>query len=530
MLDELIVSNLGVIRHARICPGRGLVVITGETGAGKTLLLGALRLLTGSAARLDMVGPFGDEAVVEGRFVIDGDEVAASRRMTKERSRAYLDGHVVSAGALERATAGLTEIVAQHDQLSLTRAASLRRILDRRLDDTGAAVLAEYRQAWSALVEARAKAEALGGDRTALERELDIARHQAAEIDDAGFAPGEDERLETEVRRLRHAAELMAGLAEVGEAVERAGDALAEAIGHTRRLTRLDPALADLARHLEGAEVETGEAAAAVRSHVEGLDVDPAHAEEVEGRLRLLGDLRRKYGPTLADVLAFGERAAARAAELGRLLDQADEIAAELARAEAETVEVGERLRRARRSAAARIVEEAVGHLRDLGFSDPVVEITLEEAAPGPDGADRPRLAFASDARLDPGEVGRVASGGELSRLVLALRLAGGSADAPTVVFDEVDAGVGGATALTLGRKLAAVAERVAQVLVVTHLPQVAAFAHRHFVVERDGNEATVRLVAGEERLAELTRMLAGMPDSGHGREAAAELLALAGR
>ena len=520
MLDELIVSNLGVIRHARLCPGRGLVVITGETGAGKTLLLGALRLLTGSAARLDLVGPFGEEAVVEGRFVIGDREVAASRRMTSERSRAYLDGHVVSAAALAEATSGLTEIVAQHDQVILARPASLRRLLDRRLDGTGRKLREEFEEAWSELTTARARAEALGGDRTALERELDVVRHQASEIEQAGFTFGDDERLETEARRLRHAAELLEGLAEVRQVIEQAEEALAEAIGHTRRLARLDSTLGELAGYLEGAEAQAAEAAAAVR----------AHAEELERRLQLLGDLRRRYGPTLQDVLDFGVRAASRADELERLLTRADAIAGEFAAAERRVDQVGARLREARAAAAVRLVEDAVLHLRDLGFGDPILQIAVEEAEPAPTGADRPRLVFASDRRLEAGDVGRVASGGELSRLVLALRLAGGLADAPTVIFDEVDAGVGGATALAVGKKLAAVSETVDQVLVVTHLPQIAAFADRHYVVERDGNEATVRLVTGEARLGELTRMLAGLPDSGHGREAAAELLALAGR
>ncbi len=530
MLDELIVSNLGVIRHARLCPGRGLVVITGETGAGKTLLLGALRLLTGSTARLDLVGPFGDEAVVEGRFVVGDREVAASRRMTSERSRAYLDGHVVSAAALEDATAGLTEIVAQHDQVVLARPASLRRLLDRRLDETGRKLREEFEEVWSELTTARTRAEALGGDRTALERELDIVRHQVSEIEQAGFVSGDDERLEIEARRLRHAAELLEGLAEVRQRIEQAAEALAEAIGHGRRLARVDSTLGELAGYLEGAEAQTAEAAALVRAHAEDLDLDPARAEELERRLQVLGDLRRKYGPTLQEVLDFGVRAAARADELEGLLTRADAIADELDAAERRVREVGARLREARAVAAARLAEDAVLHLRDLGFGDPVLEIVVEEAEPAPTGADRPRLVFASDRRLEAGEVGRVASGGELSRLVLALRLAGGLADAPTVIFDEVDAGVGGATALAVGKKLAAVSETVDQVLVVTHLPQIAAFADRHYVVERDGNEATVRLVTGEARVGELTRMLAGIPDSGHGREAAAELLALAGR
>ncbi len=530
MLDELYVSNLGVIRSARLEPGGGLVVVTGETGAGKTLLLGAIRLLTGTQARLDLVGPFGDEARVEGRFVTGEGEVAVARRMTAERSRAYLDGQIVSAAALEAATSGLTEIVAQHDQLSLARPRSLRRVLDRLLDDEGRAVADRYRRAFETLGEAEAAAAALGGDRTALQRELDVARHQAEEIAAAGFGVGEDEALRHEVRRLRHAEELGEGIAEVRAALERAADELGDAIRAARRLSRLDPDLAALVEELEGAAAQAGEAATRAREHHDLVEVDPDRLEAVERRLHLLGELQRRYGPGLDDVLDFAQQAAARAAELEGLITRADQIDEELQRARRGVLELGAELREARRAAGRRLAAEAHTHLTDLGLEASRLEVAVDEAPPGPEGADRPRLLFASDHRLEPGDIGRIASGGELSRLVLAVRLASGLADAPTLLFDEVDAGVGGATALALGRKLAVVAEQVEQVLVVTHLPQVAAFADHHFVVERTGNEATVRRVAGDERVAELTRMLAGLPDSDRGRQAAAELLALAGR
>lgn len=527
-MDELLVSNLGVIRRARLEPGPGLVVVTGETGAGKTLLLGAVRLLTGAPARLDLVGPFSDETRIEGRFLVGDREVAAARRMTTERSRAYLDGQIVSAAALEQATAGLTEIVAQHDQLSLARPSSLRRVVDRMLEDD--TVLSRYRQAYEAWREAETAVVALGGDRTALERELDIVRHQAAEIEAAGFRPGDDEVLDTEARRLRHAGELLEGLAAARFAIDRAADDLGEAIRGVRRLARLDASLEALAAELETAASQTAEAAARARYHHDLLDADPDRLEELEQRLQLLGDLRRRYGPTLGEVLAFGEQAAARASELDRLIARADQIGQELDDARSRVTELGVELRESRRRAGERLAAETEAHLIDLGFTTPRVQVVVDDAPPGPEGADRPRLLFASDSRLDPGDIGRVASGGELSRLVLAVRLAGGLADAPTLLFDEIDAGVGGSTALALGRKLAAVARRVEQVLVVTHLPQVAAFADHHFVVERVGAEAAVRKVAGDERVAELTRMLAGLPDSERGREAAAELLALAGR
>jgi DNA repair protein RecN (Recombination protein N) len=247
----------------------------------------------------------------------------------------------------------------------------------------------------------------------------------------------------------------------------------------------------------------------------------------VEDRLARLGDLRRKYGDTLDDILTFGEQAAGRAGELDDLLGRAEELETEERKALINVAGAGDALSAARHEAGARLAKAAEGHLRDLGFSAPVVRLDVQSADPSPSGADRVGLAFASDSALSPAPVARIASGGELSRLVLALRLAGGAGDATVVAFDEIDAGIGGTTALAMGKKLAALTTS-RQVLCVTHLPQVAAFADTHFVVTRDGNRASVRPVEGEERVEELSRMLAGLPGSDKGREHAAELLTLA--
>ncbi len=529
MLDELVVTNLGLIEEARLEPGPGLVVVTGETGAGKTLLLGALRLLAGGQARRDMVGPAGDEASVQARFRSDDGETTVVRRITVAgRSRTYVDGMVTPVKAVEEATAGAVEIVSQHDHLRLTRSAHLRGIVDAALDGEGRAAAAGYAEAWEELTDLAAKREALGGDRRALERELAAMRHQAAEITSAGFNPGEDTELEASLARLRHAREIVEGLqiasAALGE--EGAESPLDTAVVALERVASLDPALAGLAA--QAADLATlaaelrGEAAAAT-----DIDVDPAQLEAMEQRMALLGDLRRRYGSTLDEVLAYGEEASARSAALGELLAEADTIDKEHRRAEEAVHATGAALTAARRSAAEELARRCTAHLTDLGFSRPVVAFAFTPRAPGPSGCDALELRFASDASLEPGPVGRTASGGELSRLVLALRLASGAADATVAAFDEIDAGVGGAAALALGRKLAGLA-RTCQVLCVTHLPQVAAHAGTHYVVDRHANVASVRQVTGEERLEELSRMLAGMPESALGRDHAAELLALA--
>jgi DNA repair protein RecN (Recombination protein N) len=530
MLDELHVENLGIIQSATIEPGSGLVAVTGETGAGKTLLLGALRLLRGDPAGADRIGPHDEEARVEGRFLLDGDEVVASRRITPNRSRAYLDGSMVPAKALSERFEGLIEIVAQHEHVTLGREASLRRILDGMLDDTGRDLLDDYGAAWSLLAELEHEASTIGGDERLLARELDLLRHQAVEIEAAGVSSQEDEELAATLRRLRHAGEISESLGAALDGLQddnRAVDLLRVSLDHTRTASKLDPALDGLAGRIEGLIATAEEILSGLRSALSETEHEPGALAAAETRGAVLADLKRKYGATVDEVLSFGKTAAQTSNEIANALERAESISAEIAAARLVAIDAGRRLAEARRSAANLLSDSARDGLQSLGFSDPALELQVVEAEPGPGGADRISLSFASDRALTPGPVTKVASGGELSRLVLAVRVAAGVADAPIVAFDEVDAGVGGSTALAMGEQLASLAS-TGQALVVTHLPQVAAFADRHFVVERDGAAATVRQVEGAERLAEIARMLGGMEESERGRLHAEELLDLA--
>lgn len=530
MLDELIVSNLGIIERVHLQPRAGLVVFTGETGAGKTMLLGALRLLVGGTARQDLIGPFGRETRVEGRFVAgDSEELVAARTVAAGRSRAYLNGALVTAGTLDDLRSGLIEMVAQHEKHSLSRTAEVRALVDRGLSRSGNESLVEYAQAWESLSRLRAERDRLGGDRRALERELDLVSYQADEITAAGFARGDDERLAVDAARRRHAEELTTRLGAARDAVDRAIELVGRASGELGKAAELDPSLAVEAAQSSEVQAILAELGSDVRASSELIEADPRAAEETEQRLAQLGDLRRKYGETLDEVLDFAEGAQLRRSELRALLDGAEQLEKHLASDEARVSEVGERLRGARREAADRVVRDTTRHLRELGMTNPIVRIIVEQADPSPFGADTARILFASDDRLEPGPVGRVASGGELSRLVLSLRLAGGAASSPIVAFDEIDAGVGGTTALALGRKLAALAED-RQVLCVTHLPQVAAFADQHFAIKREGTAVTVAQIDDDERLGELSRMLSGLPESEQGRGHAEELVALAAR
>jgi DNA repair protein RecN (Recombination protein N) len=531
MLEELFVENLGIIAASRIEPGAGLVAVTGETGAGKTLLLGALRLLRGDAAGSDRIGPHGDEARVEGRFSFHGTEAVIARRVTGGTSRAYLDGSMVPAKLLAERLEALVEVVAQNEHLSLGREASVRRLLDAALDDDGKKTAAEYSSAWARLKTLRSDRDALGGDARALARDLELARHEAREVELGRLQPGEDEELHSTLGRARHAGEITQSLGEATMLLDDEGgaaDLLRTALDRVRDAAGLDPGLVPLASRIEAAVLEIEDVAAELRAAGESIEHDPEALRGMEDRAAAIADLKRKYGATVEEVLAYGAAAKERAMRLGALAQRAETIDDEIEEALALAVGAGEALAAARARAGSALCDRALELLRRLGFRSPVLSIDVGPVPPGPSGADRVALAFSSDEELRPGPVSKIASGGELSRLVLSVRVAAGVADADVVAFDEIDAGVGGATALAMGELLARLATG-RQVLVVTHLPQIAAFADAHFVVDREGSRAVVRRVEGTERLAELARMLSGIEHSARGQGHAEELLALAG-
>jgi DNA repair protein RecN (Recombination protein N) len=531
MLDELLVENLGLIARAHLEPGPGLVAVTGETGTGKTLLLGALRLLRGDAARTDRVGPAGDEARVEGRFVVGDAEIAVARRVADGRSKAYLDGSMVPLHVLEDRLKRVVEIIGQHEHISLSREGAVRAILDAGLDAQGLAARRAYQAAWDALTGLRSDQVALGGDRRALERELDLARHQSREILSAALTPEEDQELSRTITRLHHAEEIAETLSSAHGSLTADGgiaDVLGDVVAGLRRAVAFDGSLLPISEQADRLTVDASELAGDLRRLSEDLEHDPAALDAALTRHAVLSDLKRKYGETLADVITFGLEAAAGADRLEGLLERADSLATALASAQLEVESLAGDLCAARMRSGERLTRLAEGHLRELGFRRPVLQAQVQASEPTRSGGDRVELLFSSDEDLPVGPVGRVASGGELSRLVLAVRLAAGVADAAVVAFDEIDAGIGGVTALAMGEKLAELATG-RQVLVVTHLPQVAAFADTHFVVDREGSLATVRRVEGPDRLAELARMLGGLPASERGRQHAAELMEAAG-
>jgi DNA repair protein RecN (Recombination protein N) len=527
MLVELRVRDLGVIAEAHIVLGPGLTALTGETGAGKTLLVEAIELLVGGRAEGVLVRPGAEEAWVEGRFDVDGREVVLARAVPASgRSRAYVDGRMAPVGALAEAGAGLVDLHGQHAHQALLSATAQRAALDR----FGGVDVAPLHEARARLREIEEALAALGGDERARAREIDLLRYQVHEVEAARVEdPDEDARLAEEEERLadatahrQAAAAAHASLTDEAGASDALGVALAAVAGRAP--------LRELEGRLRSLAAEVADVGAELRTTAEQLEDDPERLADVRARREQLHQLRKKYGDTLADVLAFAEEARARLDELlshdrrAADLDREREAAlAALAAAERTVLE-------ARRAAAPRLAAAVEGHLQELAMAGARIEVAVDDESPG----DRVVFLLAAN----PGEpalpLAKVASGGELARTMLALRLAlRADAGAPTVVFDEVDAGIGGTAALAVGRSLAALADDL-QVLVVTHLPQVAAFADRQVVVrkgEREGRTvADAAVVDSEARVVELSRMLSGTPDSDAAREHAAELLAGAAR
>jgi DNA repair protein RecN (Recombination protein N) len=529
MLDEITVSNLGLIESASISFTEGLTVVTGETGAGKTLMLGALRLLKGETASKDVIGPHGDSAEVSALVEIDGADVVLRRVVNPSKSKAYIDGQISPAKALAEIAGSHIAIVGQHDQHTITSSVGVRTLVDRCLDAEGRKAFASYTDAWVAYQGVLAQAEALGGDLRTLERDVEMLRFQVEEIDGAGFVPGDEEDLRATAARLRSSEELAT---EIDRAITELGDhgigsPLGEAVRAIEKAARVDPSLDGTAAQANDLGSLVNELLTDLARYASDLSSDDTDLGLLERRLATLGDLKRKYGDTIDDIVTFRKNAAVQVDELLATLDSASDIEERLASAHNLVVTAGSALRAGRVKASTSMSVTARDHLKNLGFSDPLVSIDVTEREPRRSGCDRIDLLFASDAALTAAPVSSVASGGELSRLVLALTLAAGGAEAAIVAFDEIDAGIGGSTALAMGEKLATLAGG-RQVICVTHLPQVAAFGSTHLVVSRDGTITSVSEVTGQDRVIEITRMLAGLGDSDTGQRHAEELLARA--
>ena len=533
MLAELAIRDLGVIADLRVLLGPGMTAVTGETGAGKTMLVEAIELLVGGRADTLRVRAGAEEAWVEGRFVTDDEEVVLARAVPASgRSRAYVDGRMAPVAALAEAGARLVDLHGQHAHQSLLAPAAQRAALDAFAGVDHAPLVAArlaVRQLDGALAD-------LGGDERARAREAELLRFQLAELDAAGLAdPGEDAALESEEDALADATasrEAAALAAAVLAGDHDGGDGLGRAVAAVAGR----PPLAALEARLRSLAAEVADAAADLRAAAEALEDDPERLAAVRSRRRALHELQRKYGDSLEAVIAFADDARSRLEVLEHHGERARELeerrAVALARLGEAEAAVGSR----RRTAAPELGLAVQAHLRELALPSGRLEVRVGDRDPGDDVT----ILLAANPGEEPLPLSRVASGGELARTMLALRLVLDEGQAPpTLVFDEVDAGIGGEAALAVGRRLAALAARSSatrarQVLVVTHLPQVAAFADAQLAVRKVEHQgralAEAAVVAGDDRVAELSRMLSGHPRSSAARGHAEELLAVAAR
>jgi DNA repair protein RecN (Recombination protein N) len=545
---ELSVRDLGVIAELRLLLGPGMTALTGETGAGKTLVVDAIELLVGGRADPMLVRAGADEAWVEGRFVQPGgtpsdaggdagdepgDEIVLARAIPRSgRSRAYIDGRLATAGELAQVGAELVDLHGQHAHQSLLHAAAQREALDR----FGHVDLGPLRAARTEIAAVLDELRRMGGDERARARELDLLRYQVADIDAAAITgPDEDaqlERLEDELADATAHREAATGAVMLlsGDGTggaPGAAESAADAVGSALALVAGRAPFGDAEARLRTLAAELSDVAGELRVASEAIDEDPERLAEVRERRQLLHDLRRRYGETLADVVAEGDRLRVRLGELEDHDRRASELDARLAAARSAEGEAAAKVAAARRDAAPLLAAEVQAHLVELALPKAQVEVVVR----GEDPADDVELRLAANPGTPPLPLAKVASGGELARTMLALRLVLTAAP-PTLVFDEVDAGIGGAAAVAVGRSLARLAGQPHQVFVVTHLPQVAAYADAQVRVTKRSDESTTvaqaSVLADPDRVVELSRMLSGQPDSDAARVHAAELLTTA--
>jgi DNA repair protein RecN (Recombination protein N) len=529
VLTDLRVRDLGVIEDLSLSFAGGMTVLTGETGAGKTLVVEALQLVLGGRAHPSLVRAGAPEALVEARFVRatpDGErEVVIARAVPIDgRSRAWIDGRMAPVSALSEVTSELLEIHGQHAHQSLVTPAAQRAVLDAYAGTD----LGDVTSLRARLRTLAASLAALGGDVQQRAREADVLRYQVAEISAAHLSdPDEDEHLRQEEARLADAGAHREAAAHAGELLEPASGHddggvlahLAEAAGLLSGREAFD----EIRQRIEASAIDLSDVARSLRDVVEGWEDDPDRLVAVQERRRLLADLRRKYGADLNAVLAFAAEAAARLEDLDNAESTAAKLEEERLAVTQELAAAEKKVRVVRTRAAAKFGTLVGERLADLAMAGARVEIRVGAEGTG-DPIEAALGANVGEAVLP---LSKAASGGELARAMLAIRLVamGGP---HTMVFDEVDAGVGGAAALALGSALHEVS-RTRQVLVVTHLAQVAAKADQQITVRKDevgGRTLTSAVpVEGEERVIELSRMLSGHPDSDVARAHARELL-----
>jgi DNA repair protein RecN (Recombination protein N) len=551
MLIELRIKDYAVIHDLTLELGSGLSALSGETGAGKSIIVGALSLLLGERAASDTVRTGAERAMVEAVFDVatypklrvqlddlgieaeDGLLILRREVAAVGRNRAWINESPSTARTVGELGRSLVDLHGQHEHQTLLRKDTQRHILDAfgEAEEDASAV----EEAYEELVGLEAKLRELQDHRRELASRVDFLRFQVRELEEADVQSGEEEALTEESGRLENSEELLGATTRIHDELYSAEGALTDKVsGLAQTLARLkewDPALEGPHEELQGAYHALAEVGRDLSDYVGGLRHDPGRLEEVRSRLDLIHSLKRKYGPTAEDVIASRDRVRA---ELDEVEDggwDEDTLAAEVDRTRSDLIAEAARLSEKRQAAATRLEEEVEALLPDLGLPAGTFKVqmdTLPEVKSR--GAESIEFLVSVNAGFPPSSLARVASGGELSRVMLTLKAILAQVDqVPTLVFDEIDAGIGGQVASLVAAKLKDVA-RYHQVFVVTHLPQLASQACSHLLVEKDEREGlaatAVRGLTGDARVREIARMLGGDPESETSQDHARELLA----
>lgn len=552
MLSELRIRNFAIIESLTLPLARGFNVLSGETGAGKSIIVGALGLLLGERASTDLIRTGADKASVEGVFdVHDRPDVAAvldERGIESDehtvvlkreiasggggRARAWVNGSTVTAGTLAEVGRLLVNLHGQHEAQTLIDGDSQRRILDAFGGAT--ALAARVRESYDALAAVRREIAELSARRADAERRADYLRHVVREIEDARLAEGEDVRLEEDSRRLEHAGELRELAESMAAALDGEDDTLLQRLGAVQRslatIQRIDPGLLRLQALFDSGYYALEELTRELEAYAESVELDPDRLADVRARRDTVFRLVKKYGGTLAEVIETGRRSRAE-------LDLVDSAGFDLRQLESRERAALERLgsdaaalSAARADAASRLAVVVDDVLPDLGMPDGhLTVVLLSRADIGASGAEDVEFRVALNPGHDARPLARVASGGELSRVMLALKTILARLErVPTLIFDEVDAGIGGRVGLQVGETMRRVAAHH-QVFAISHLPQIAARAHHHIAVSKGARggvtTADTRVLTGDDRVSEIARMLGGDPESEVSRAHARELL-----
>ncbi len=536
MLSVLKISNLALVEDLTWELGSGLVCVTGETGAGKSIIVGALKLILGERADRGLVRSGEESCTVEAVFHLanaeqvnaklaefgadpcDEDTLIVKRTVSVSGgNRQFVNCSPATLQVLKALGQYLVDLHGPHEHQSLMRQERQLAMLDAYAES--GELVGEYRAAFRALREAEMGLEEISGDGRAAAQQEDLLRYQVEEIAGAHLRSGEEAEVE---QRYKLASNSQRMLELCGRVAGRLGDVMG-ALSEIRRdlpeMGRIDPEVEEITSGFDTAQLELQAIEEGIGGYVEELEMDPAEAARLEERIHVIETLKRKYGRTVEEVMAFGEEAAAKLAKIEGRDEEVERLKAEVAERRKKVLKVGERLSAARAKAAPKLAKEISSHLEDLGFERSQFEVALAGIdAPGANGLEEADFLFAPNPGEPSNPLRLTASSGEMSRVMLAVKSALAKQDAiPLLVFDEIDANVGGGIAQAVGAKMASLGG-THQVISITHLPQVAALAGRHYVVtkffDKERTRSVLREVEGEGRVGELVRMLGGSAKS----------------